>query len=75
MIGYFLSLRMLQVEHEAEGHPYTHGDRFMSLAFSIGSFLTVIIILVLTWIKNIGQTGYWARPIKPITPAKKEDAK
>lgn len=74
-IGCLLSLRMLQIEHEAEGHPFTHGDRFMSLAFASGSLLTVIIILVLTWIKRIGQTGYWARPIKADKPVKKEDAK
>jgi len=75
MIGYLLSLRMLRIEHEAEGRPFTHGDRFMSFTFSLGSLVTVVIILVITWIKCIGQTGYWARPIKTETPVKKEDAK
>jgi hypothetical protein len=63
---------MLRIEHEAENRAYTHGDRFANLAFSAGSFLTVLIILVYTWIKYIGQSGYWMAPVKPV---KKEDAK
>lgn len=69
--GYLLSFTMLRIEHESEGRVYTRGDRLISHSFSFGSFLTVIIILVITWIKKIGLTGYWSAPVKPI---KKEDA-
>jgi heme/copper-type cytochrome/quinol oxidase subunit 2 len=73
VFGYFLSYSMLRIEHESEGRPYTHGDRLLSVAVSAGSLLTVVIILAITWIKNIGQSGYWAKPVKP--EIKKEDAK
>lgn len=70
--GYWLSYSMLRIEHEAESRPYTFGDRLTNIGLSAGSFLTVLITLVIAWIKNIGLTGYWARPIKQ--PVKKEDA-
>lgn len=75
-IGYFLSYSMLRIEHESEKLLYTHGDRLKSISLSLASFLTVVIILVITWIKSIERTGYWSRPIKPAPPntPKKEDA-
>lgn len=73
-IGYYLSYCMLCTEHAAEGKPYTYGDRLANLALSIGSFLMVIIALVITWVKFIERTGHWQKPIKPV-PEKKEDAK
>lgn len=74
---------MLRTEHAAEGKPYTYGNRLASLGLSTGSLLMVIIVLVITWIKFIEQTGHWQKPIKPVTQAppaashqsKKEDAK
>lgn len=78
--GYFLSYTMLRIEHEAEGNPYTYGDRLKNVAISIGSLFTVLFILVFTWIKSIEQSGYWRKPIRPVPPVahndkKKEDAK
>jgi xanthine/uracil permease len=72
-LGFFLSYSMLRIEHEAEGRLYTFGDRLANISFSIGSILTILIVLVITWIKHIGQLGYWTRPIKP--EVKKEGAK
>lgn len=63
---------MLRIEHEAEQRPYTFGDRLANIGCSAGSFLTIVVILIITWIKKIGLTGYWARPIDQ--PKKKEDA-
>ncbi|HEY4288259.1 MAG TPA: hypothetical protein VGN00_14240 [Puia sp.] len=72
--GYLLSYAMLRIEHEAEQRPYTHGDRLLNLSVSLGSLVTVAAVLVITWVKHIGQLGYWARPVGP-EPKKKEDAK
>lgn len=61
--GFFMSLLMLRVEHEAEGKTFTNLDRILSLVFSLLSFLMVLTLLVSTWLKKIGATGYWNRPV------------
>lgn len=74
LVGYFLSYKMLSIDHESENKPVTHGSRTLAYILSFLSFLMVIIILVSAWIKNINASGYWNKPIKPI-PTKKADNK
>lgn len=64
LVGFLICHSMLRIEHEAEGKVYTKLDRLLSLGFSLFSFATVILILVSTWFKKIGASGYWNKPVK-----------
>ncbi len=62
--GLWLSRVMLEVEHESEGKEITRIDRILSIVISMFSFLTILTLLISTWFKKIGATGYWAKPVK-----------
>lgn len=64
VIGFVLSFSMLRVEHEAEKKIYTKIDRVLCITFSFLSFLLVLALLVSSWFKKIGSTGYWDKPVK-----------
>lgn len=63
LIGFALCYGMLRVEHEADGQKYTKGDRVLNVVFSLLSVVMIMIILIQTWIKKIGNTGYWNKPV------------
>ena len=65
--GYILSYLMLRIEHEAENKVYTRGDRLLNFTISLGSWVMILIILIIGWLKKIGQTGYWTKPVKKET--------
>lgn len=56
---------MLKVEYASEGNDYTHGARLLNTAFSLASWLMIIIILLKAWFDKISNTGYWSKPINP----------
>lgn len=64
LLGYFLFFLMLRIEQEADGEVYTIGDRAACIFLSLFSFLAILILLIITWVKRIQQTGYWDRPVK-----------
>jgi hypothetical protein len=63
VIGYLLGYAMLKVEHEAEEKTYTKLDRVLCFTFSSLSLLLVLGLLVSSWFKKIGTTGYWNKPV------------
>lgn len=63
VLGFCLSYIMLLTEVRADKEIYTKGDRLLNITFSLLSFLWVLIILIITWIKRISITGYWSRPV------------
>lgn len=64
IIGLLLSFWMIRVEYEAEGNVYTKGDRVVNIAWSLLSWITVIVVLIKSWYATIGKTGYWDKPVK-----------
>jgi len=71
--GFFLCFKMLRVDQEASGVEYTKGDQLINYLRSCFSWGMIIVILVLAWIKYIGATGYWKKPVTP-KPEEKEEA-
>lgn len=65
LCGFLLSYWMIKVEHESEKEQFTHGDKVLIVILSMFSVLMILFILVSTWIKKIGKTGYWNKPVKP----------
>jgi hypothetical protein len=59
-----ISYSMLKIEHESEGKIYTRLDRVLCLTFSALSFSLVLALLVSSWFKKIGTTGYWNKPVE-----------
>lgn len=55
---------MLRIEHEADQELYTKGDRALSVFVSLGSLITVLILLIAAWVRSITATGYWGRPVR-----------
>jgi len=48
---------MLFVEHKAESKPFTNGDKALLLVMSVLSYVAVMIMLISTWVKSVGN--YW----------------
>ena len=63
VIGFCFSYFMLLTEVHADKEIYTKGDRVLNITFSLLSFLWVLVILIITWVKRISMTGYWSRPV------------
>lgn len=72
LLGYALAHAMLRVEHQAEGHTYTKGDRLLTYALSLFSWGVIGWLLVSCWYGRIKALGYWDQPVKVV---KKEAAK
>jgi hypothetical protein len=64
ILGYILSFCMLRIEQESEKEQYTKGDRVATIVFSLFSYLTILVVLIITWVSKIKKTGYWDRPVK-----------
>lgn len=64
LAGFLLCRWMLKVEHESEKREYTNGNQVATVILSILSFAMVLFIMVNTWVKKVGETGYWKRPVK-----------
>jgi hypothetical protein len=69
-LGFCISYIMLLTELRADKEIYTKGDRILNILLSLLSFFWVLVILIITWVKRISITGYWARPVveEPIKP-------
>ena len=65
LIGYVLSFVMQRTEIASEKQPYTFGDRLLISSLSLLSFVWVVVILVVAWVKQIKSTGYLDEEIKP----------
>jgi heme/copper-type cytochrome/quinol oxidase subunit 2 len=65
-IGIALSYQMNRTEHEAESQVYTKGDRTINIFISIFSWAWVLVILIRAWVKQVGASGYWKKPVKQI---------
>ena len=65
LIGYVLSFLMQRTEIASEKQPYTFGDRLLISSLSLLSFVWVVVILVVAWVKQIKSTGYLDEEIKP----------
>lgn len=63
LLGFYFSYEMIKIEHVSEGETYTKIQRIINILFSLGSFLTVIILLVSSWFQKIAKTGYWNLPV------------
>lgn len=72
LAGYLLSFAMIRTEDEAEQRPYTKGARVATYAFSMLSWLMVIVTLISAWAEKIKATGYWNRPVMPIEKTEKQ---
>ena len=64
VLGYVLFFLMLRIEQEADGEPYTKGDRAACIFLSLFSWLAILVLLIITWVKRVQMTGYWDRPVK-----------
>lgn len=67
VIGFFISYSMLKIEQQAEEKTYTKLDRILCITFSFLSFLLVLGLLVSSWFKKIGATGYWDKPVQKLS--------
>jgi hypothetical protein len=65
LIGYVLSFVMQRTEIASEKQPYTFGDRLLISSLSLLSFVWVVVILIVAWVKQIKNTGYFNEEIKP----------
>ena len=66
LLGFFLSYQMSVIEIHADKETFTKGDKLLTIFLSLLSFVWVLIILIITWVKRISATGYWNTPVKPI---------
>jgi len=62
--GFILAYLMQRTEIASEKTPYTFGVRLMIIAFSFLSFFRVLQILIVAWVDQIRNTGYWNEPVK-----------
>lgn len=65
LTGYILSFVMQRTEIASEKQPYTFGDRLLISSLSLFSFVWVVVILIVAWVKQIKNTGYFNEEIKP----------
>ena len=63
LAGFFLSYNMLRIDHVAEKKVYKRGDRVINYCLSVFSFVSVLFILIVTWVYQVKKTGYWDRPV------------
>jgi hypothetical protein len=70
LTGYVLSFIMQRTEIASEKQPYTFGDRLLISSLSLLSFVWVVVILIVAWVKQIKNTGYFNEEIKPKTEEK-----
>ena len=63
IVGYSLAFTMLKIDHLSEEKPYTQLHNIVNRIFSLGSFITILIVLSSTWFFKIAKTGYWNKPI------------
>ena len=70
LTGYVLSFVMQRTEIASEKQPYTFGDRLLISSLSLLSFVWVVVILIVAWVKQIKNTGYFNEEIKPKTEEK-----
>lgn len=75
LFGFIVCYSMQRVEHESENQEYSKGDRVLNIVFSIFSWIWVLVILVVAWVKQINKTGYWQRPVKQKIVEPKPDTK
>lgn len=64
LAGFILSYVMQRTEIAADKEPFTTGDRLLALSLSLLSFAWVLVILIISWVGQIGKTGYWNEPVK-----------
>lgn len=64
LAGFFLSYNMLRIDHAAEKKVYKRGDRVINYCLSVLSFVSVLFILIITWVYQVKKTGYWDQPVR-----------
>lgn len=64
LAGFLLSYLMQRVEISSEGKDYTIGDLALNIVTSILSWVWILVILIVAWVKQVGKTGYWDKQIK-----------
>lgn len=64
LFGMLASYAMVKIDHNASGMDYTIGMKMINIILSLFSWLMVLTILVVSWIKYIGRTGYWHKTVK-----------
>jgi len=64
LAGYFLCRKMMVIEHEAEKGEWTKGNIIVLNVLSIFSWVMVIWMLTMAWLKQITNTGYFKKPAK-----------